>query len=508
MNVFSLILKNEWKAAFRSPVWHRKLFVNILLALMFLYLAGNMLFVGIMLDDIMMKIPVEGIDHRTFPGDWVLRKLNRYLLYYFLADMVIRYLMQKLPAMSIQPYLHLPMKKDSLITLMLAKTMFNPFNIFQFLILGPFMIEVLQNLDSTAAALGWVFGVCGIIVAWNFLAVYLKRSADVDWRVFVAFLATLILIVVVHAFDLVDFAAVSASIFNTLFLYPITAIAPWLLVVFAYWINYRFLKQNMYLSSISKTKGAEVKYAGDGILSRFGIVGKLAENEFKFIWRNKRSRTSLIMSAFFILYGVLLIQTNSMESEGEKMSPIIMYILLGLVSTGMFIMNYGQYLLGWDAAHFDHVLTRRLSFENYYKGKFMMFFIVTTTFTILNIPYVYFGWKVLLAVAAVALLNLGFIVHIVMFFGSFNPKKIDLNQGSAMNWQGVGAAQFLMVIPAMGFPVGLYFVLSVFFTDVQSLTIMGVVGIIGMLATNLWMKLLASWLRNRRHEISQDFRSA
>lgn len=489
----------DLKGSRRSPIWHRKLFVNLFLVLTFLYLIGNLLFLGIFLDDILLKIPVVGVDYNTFGPSFVLRKLNRYLLYYFFVDFILRYFMQKLPAMTIQPYLHLPIRRSSLVHFMLVKSVWSPFNLGHFILLVPFMAEVFENLEFMQA-LSWSVSIGMLVFAMNYLLLYLKRSSEVDTRIYLGMLATLVGLVGLHWFDIVDFNAISSVLFDALFLKPWTMAVPAILLVAGYWINFKFLRSNMYLSRISKVKRDEVSYVGNGILSRFGLIGRLAELEFKFIWRNKRPRSVLLITVLFLGYG-LLVFTNP-EYQGNY----LMYILFSIIITGMFTLNYGQYLLGWEGSHFDHILTRNVRFEDYYMGKFLLFTVVSLTAMILSTPYAYFGWEVLLVIFCVFLFNVGWNTHFVMFFGSLNPKKIDLSGATIFNWQGVGAAQFLLVIPALGLPLAIYGLGLLFWEPVGAVVFVGVLGLFGLAGTRIWIKLLAGWLRRQRYEISNDFR--
>jgi hypothetical protein len=501
MNTVVQLLKLDWKSATRSPVLHKNILINLFLGLTFLYLAVNFLVLGFLLDELLMNVEIPEVTYKLFPEDWVLRRLDRFLIYYFLIDFLVRYFMQKLPAMAIQPLLHLPIAKSKLINFMLLKTVLSPFNIFQFLILGPFMYEVTQNLDSTIAAWAWVGGLTMLIFTFNFFAIYLKRSADLDWRIYLAILASLITIAATTFFEIVDFLAISGMAFDALVDWPILVSIPALLLVFSYWVNFNYLRDNLYLSKISKRKSAEVTYAGTGFLSRFGLVGKLTELEFKFIWRNKRPRAVLLMTGLFLGYGLLIF------TQEETPMKVYAYIMFAIIITGMFILNYGQYLLGWDGGHFDHVLTRRVSFEQYYLSKYLMFALVSTGCMLLSIPYVYFGLDVLLLIFCVFLFNVGVTAHVVMFFGSFNPKKIDMSQTSMLNWQGVGASQFLLILPSLGLPIAVFTVVNVFSSTNIALAVLAAIGFAGLVATKLWMKMLAAWLNSKRYEIASDFRN-
>ncbi|MEQ9188365.1 MAG: DUF5687 family protein [Cryomorphaceae bacterium] len=494
------IISLDWKSATRSPIWHRKLLINAFLALTFIYLIGNLLVLGIFLDDLLMKIPVDGVDYNTYGPSFVLRRLDRYLIYYFFLDFIIRYFMQKLPAMSVEPYLHLPIRRSSLVHFMLVKTIWSPFNLFHFILLGPFMVEVFSNLPFEQA-LGWVSGMALLIYSANFFLLYIKRTSEVDTRIYIGLLIALAALIGLHWYAIVDFNAISSWVFDSFFLHPWLAVICLIALLGSYGLNFSYLRKNMYLSRISRSGRNEVSYVGSGILSRFGLVGRLTELEFKFIWRNKRPRSVLLITVLFLGYGLIVFP------QAEYAGNYLMYILFSIIITGMFMLNYGQYLLGWEGTHFDHILTRNISFEHYYKSKFLLFAIVSGVAMVLSTPYAFFGMKILLVLFCVFLFNIGINTHIVMFFGSMNPKKIDLSQGTVFNWQGVGAAQFLLVVPVLGAPLALYGLGMLFWDELGAVLLIGVVGLIGLAGTRYWIQLLALWLKKQRHEISNDFRN-
>lgn len=500
MNPLLHIITFDFKESMRSSLWHRKLIVNLFLILTFLYLAVNLLLLGVFLDDILIKVPFEDIDYNTYGTSFVLRRLNQFLLYYFFIDFIIRYFMQKLPAMAVQPYLHLPIKRSSLVHFMLVKSIWSPFNLLHFLIFIPFMVELFENL-TFSESLGWSIGFTSIVFASNYFLLLLKRTSDVDTRVYIGLLVSLVSIIALDWFDIVDFQAVSGWLFNGLFLHPLSALIPVVLIAAAYIANFSYLKGNMYLSKLSKDKKTAVTYTGKGILSRFGLVGRLTELEFKFIWRNKRPRSVLMITLLFLGYGLLVFPNP--EYEGNY----LMYVLFSIIITGMFMLNYGQYLLGWEGSHFDHVLTRNVSFKEYYMSKFLLFAIVSGASMILSIPYAYFGWEVLIVLFCVFLFNIGFSIHLVMFFGSMNPKKIDLSQSTVFNWQGVGAAQFLMMIPVLVLPMAIFGLGSLIWGSLGGVILLGAIGLLAVAGTNYWIALLAKWLTNQRYSISNDFRN-
>lgn len=493
MKILLSIFRISLLEGVRSPVWYRRILISLFFVLGFIYLAGNLIFMGFVLDDVLLKI---------FPRQSPLETLNGFLLYYFFADVLLRYFLQRLPAMAIQPYLHLPVRRNTLVHYVLVRSVWHPFNLLHLMVLVPFMAEVPFRYYAPVEAVSWSFSLVMLIVAVNYLCLYLKRASGADPKMYIGLATVLAGLFLMEYFEVVEFTAISRRLFNSFFQRPWTLSVCVALAVSAYVLNFRYLRKNMYLSRFTRTSGLQVTYAGSGVLSRFGLLGKLAELDLKFIWRNKRPKSVLLMTILFLGYGLIVFPMEQYQGN------YLMYMIFSIIITGMFVLNYGQYLLGWEGAHFDHILTRNVSFRDFYMSKFVVFAIITTGCMVLSIPYVYFGWKILFTVFCVYLYNMGIGIPVTMFFGSFNPKKIDLAQGTVFNMQGVSAAQFLLMIPVMGIPM-LVFGLGVwFFGQFEAICIIGATGLIGMAGMRYWIDLLAAWLRNRRHEIADDFRNS
>jgi hypothetical protein len=100
--VLKLLIKNEWKETRRSSMWEQALGVKIFLGfLMFIVLTeliGGSILVASKFDEI-------------FPDDDPVEKFNSFILYGFALGFLMRFFLQKVPVLSIQPYLHLPIKK-------------------------------------------------------------------------------------------------------------------------------------------------------------------------------------------------------------------------------------------------------------------------------------------------------------------------------------------------------------------------------------------------------------
>ena len=113
------IFEHQWKEFFRSSVWQKNLAINIVMALFFVYIAANFVFLSYMAGDILMDL---------FPGQNPIDNFNKGIIYYFLADIFIRFYMQQSPVVSIAQYLHLPIKKHKILNLVLLRSGLSIFN--------------------------------------------------------------------------------------------------------------------------------------------------------------------------------------------------------------------------------------------------------------------------------------------------------------------------------------------------------------------------------------------
>ena len=118
--MISHFLKLEWKQYFRSSHWQKGIVLNIFLVLFALFFVFIFLGIGVGGYFILRK---------EFPESDPLEMVNSYLFFAILGDLILRYLMQKLPVMNIKPLLILPIKKSKLVHYVLGKSAFSAFNI-------------------------------------------------------------------------------------------------------------------------------------------------------------------------------------------------------------------------------------------------------------------------------------------------------------------------------------------------------------------------------------------
>jgi hypothetical protein len=176
-----------------------------------------------------------------------------------------------------------------------------------------------------------------------------------------------------------------------------------------------------------------------------------------------------------LLYG-LFFYPNPMYSD-----LVWLYVFVGIFVTGIFMINFGQFIPAWDSGYYKLLMSQNVKYEEYLKSKYALMIMSSIIMFILSIPYVYFGWKILVVHFAAMIYNLGVNTYIMLFAGSFNRKKIDLTQRAAFNYQGTGAVQWLVGFPLLFIPVGIFFIpysLIGFEAGVATLIILGAIGIV------------------------------
>ena len=276
-----------------------------------------------------------------------------------------------------------------------------------------------------------------------------------------------------------------------------------LLLGLVYTLSYRYYVSHAYLEELGEEESFRVSGQGFGLFSRFGVAGELANLEWKLILRHKKSRTYLILSAFFLLYGMIFYTNPAYQTE-EGISPI--YIFVGVFITGIFMIQYGQLFLSWNSSNFDFFLMQKGGLEALVRAKYLLFLGISGVCFLASVPYVYFGWDILLVHVATFLFNCGILIHVIIYVALWKPKPMDLNKGAMFNYEGVGAAQFLIIIPLMAGPYLVYLPFSYLINDYAGLLALGLTGLAGILAFRPLSRIITNRLLANRYEISSSFR--
>lgn len=456
----------EWKQFFRSSYWQKSVALNIILALFALYMLLSFLTLGIALYPILKE---------EFPTESPLFKVNDFLFYWVLADLFLRFFMQKLPVMSVKPFLTLPVRKSKIVHYVLGKSMLSFFNFLPLFAIIPFGVFAITANENLLHVLVWMLLMFLITLIVNFLNFIIENTtSDSDW----AFLPIIVIVSGLFAlnhYEILPLNIVFSKGLKSVLLQPVFISIPILIGVSLYLINFKLLKQKLYIDASLKVKSEEVHATEMTWLNRFGSIAPFLQLDLKLLWRNKRPRSSVFIIVMGLFYG-LIFYTNPVYKD---MTPFLVFVAIFI--TGVFLISFGQFIPAWDSAYYKMLMSQNIQYKDYLKAKFSLMQWSAILLFVLSIPYVYFGWKILLLHFAAMMYNVGVNTYVLLFAGSFNRKKIDLSQRAAFNYQGTGAVQWLVGFPILVVPI-LFFYLPYKFISfeagVATLIILGLTGIV------------------------------
>ncbi len=484
------LFQHQLKEKVRSTIWQKNLILNIVLGLLGLYLLANIIVIGFFSDKIIISITKENDAVSQFTG---------YLFFYFSFDLILRFLLQPLTVLSINHYLTLPIKKSRLIHYIILKSSTNFFNVVAFLFFTTFSLKNIFAVESIQFGLAWIISVFSLVATNNFLNYLLKKYFNK--KPLLILLLVLVLVLIIY----LNFKGTLAitTYFSTALLYianhPIWVILPILIAVLSYFVVFKTLQHHAYIED----KRSDVASNGSSFsfFDQYGEIGRLISMELKMIFRNKRPKSLIYISCFFLLYGFMFYRPGGLPDN------IAMQFLPGFLLSSVFALNYGQFLFSWESSFFDFILTNRISAFNYIRSKHLFLTITCIASFIITLPYAFFNIEIAFVNTAFLLYNIGVSVIFLMYFSTFNSSYIDLGKSQFMNYQGVSGTHFLLIIPIMGIPGLIYFAFYLFNITSYYFYAIALIGILGIIFNNYILELITKKFCNRKYKMAAGFRS-
>lgn len=482
----------EFKSFIRSASVGKSVALKLFLVFIALYLSLSLLGLGVFLYKIL---------ETTFPEENPFHVVQQFIGIWFVVELMLRFFVQTLPVIDIKSFLTQNIKKKTIIHYVLIKSVFSFYNLIGLFIAVPFaVIAYSKQSVSGSDAIAWIFSIIALVLIINYTNFLIKKSFTAHLRKF-GFLMSLVAI----AIGLEYFNIFSSSHYiGELMLFVVQN--PALVLVFfgfaglLYFLNYQFLKANLYLDSLIKAKESNVETTDLNWTRKFGSIAPFIQLDLKLIWRNKRPRATLMMSVIFLAYG-LIFYTNPAYNEMPAF-----FVFIGIFVTGIFVINFGQFIPSWDSNYFSLIHAQNIPLKKYLESKVALLTFSAIVLGLASIPYVYFGWNVLWINLACALYNIGVNVLVILYSGSFNKKKIDLEKSPFMNYQGAGAAQWLVGFPLLLVPILIWYVIYKF-TNQETATIgLGAIGILFLFLRNYFIKKIVLGYQKRKYATLQGFK--
>jgi uncharacterized membrane protein (DUF485 family) len=396
--------------------------------------------------------------------------VNKYLIYYFLLDLGIRLLLQKIPVMNIRPLLTLPFKRPTIVNFSIGKTLLSFFNFLHVFFFLPFTVILLIEGYDVLSVMLWHLAMVALVYSNNFLNIILTNKDNI-FTVFLVIVMILAGLQYYHFFTITDY---TSGFFDGLFHTKWMFLLPVLVLIGLYYFTYDYLKTNLYLDAGLSTKHEIAKTEDLTWLNQFGTLGTFLKNDIKLIKRNKRSRTTVVMSILFLLYGFIFFRENSHQPE-------VMRIFAGIFVSGGFLFTFGQFVPSWDSSYYQLMMTQNISYKGYLSSKWWLIVIATFISTILSSFYLIYGWQVYLTIVVGAIYNIGVNSHLVLLGGAFTKTPIDLQstKGAFGDKKAFNTSAMLLSLPKLLLPVLLYWAGSSILNFNLGLAFVAIAGVLG-----------------------------
>ena len=434
----SRFLSLEWKSFKRAASFKTNLAVKIIIWFFIGLFALELLLGGAVAFKLIEKADI---------GD-PLRVVSRYLLIYFVVDAFMRYMLQKMPVLNIKPLLLQNVKRRTIVNYALGKTAFSPFNFLQYFILVPFTI-VLLTQGYGLGAVTWFLAIVALMYTMNYTNVLVNKNTNLALTIGAAILALYLL----RYFGVFDILEYSESFFYAFYDQPYLVLGPLALLFLVYKLAYEYFYKRLYLDTGLKAKTAVANGQDYTFLERFGSASTFLKNDLKMLLRNKRSKSTLILSFVFVGYG-LLFGSGAIEVYDGP----IFKAFGAIFSTGGFLFMFGQFIPAWDSSYYGLIMTQNVTYRNYLKSKWTLMVIGTIISMLLCTFYLYFGLETYLLFMAAGIFNIGLNAAMVMWGGAYVRTPIDLQSSKQAfgNSSSFNIKTLLLSLPKMVVPVAVY----------------------------------------------------
>jgi len=483
----------SWRELTRSAYFSKNMAAKGMLVFLAVYFSAVALFMGFGLSDFLQK---------SFPGQSQVSAFNSMILVYAGFDLVLRIVMQNLPTLGFQPFLILPVKRKRIARYLLNKSVFHFFNVLPLFMILPFTFKSAINELETPVLIVWLSSLFLMIFVNHFLAIYLKwRTNESNWW-FYGFLVFALSATLINRFGIFDFTAVFGKIFDLVVAKPAFIMIFPLTIFLLYFLNQQYLWSRFYIDELAQKKSDSTTHDFSW-LGQVGEYGKMLTLEVKMIARNKRPRTSAMMSVLFLFYGLILYQ----DAKTREI-PDAIFMLGGMMMTGIFSMTYGQFFPAWHGRYYPFLMAQNVKMKQILQSAFFLMAATNVIFYLFSLGYMFISPKVLYIHLAVMLYNVGVNTFVIFALGLNSKKAVDLEQRAAFNYQGMSATNWLITFPIIFGPLAVFGLFSWLVGNIAAFMILGGLGIIGIIIHPRLIDYFARQYLKRKHKMVAAYKAS
>lgn len=474
-------LSLQWKSFVRSASFSTHLAIKILMGFLMLYFAACFIIISVLVYYILEK--------ETSLSPFL--TVNQYLIYGSSFWILMRYFLQKIPVMNITPLLLLPISKNNIVHFAMAKTLLSAFNWLSLMFLIPFSIVLAIEGFASLGVFSWFVGVFSAVLCTNYLNLLINNN-DKAWIVVASVLAVF---AGLQYYEIFDITVYSGPVFQSFYDQPLYALVPLLILFLLYKGAFQDYKKAMYLDGGLAPKRSVAKTQNFAWMDRFGNTAIFLKNDLRLILRNKRSKTTALLSGLFLFYGLLFFTGDLYENPAWK-------IFAGIFVSGGFLFSFGQYVPSWDSSYYPLLMTQNTSYREYITSKWALIVVTTGISFLLATPYIYLGWDAYLSVLVGAIYNIGVNSHLVLWGGAYIKTPIDLtsNKKAFGDKQAFNAKTLMLSLPKMVLPLLIFWLGSYLHSSELGFGLVALVGVLGLAFRNEVFKIIEGIYKSEKHK--------
>ena len=486
----TVFLSHQWLSFWRGRNANKSLVLQIIIGIFYFLIFLEIAALGIALPFLLKE---------TMPAKNPIDVFTAYIIYYFLVGLLARFQLQELPSLSIQPYLTQNVSRKIMLRFLNTRSMIHIINFLPLFVFIPFTLVDIVPVYGKIAATCFLLAMFALVINNHFLNMYIKRkTVNNAWF----FIIVLLFIAAFKGLDylgVLSFEKASSSLFIALLDHPVFCIVPVVLAVYTFMLNNHYLRSHLYIEELVSEKKLKTgkTYA---FLDRLGGIGDMIALDLKLIFRNKRPKSLVILSGVILLYGLIFYPRYVASGNFN------MLFFFALLIMGIFITNYGQFLFSWQSSHFDGMMTYNTNMYQYIKAKFALFLTVCLLQFLIAGFYGLLSWRLLPIQTAAFLYSVGVNSFVTIYAATFNYKYLDLRKSASMNFQGIGAMQWLQSLAISFGPALLFYLLNKFLGFWPAIIGISLPGIAGLVFHELIINWLAKQFNIRKHNILEGFR--
>lgn len=423
-----------------------------------------------------------------------LEEVNKYLIYYFVFELMMRFFLQKMPTGNIKPLLTLNIPRTRIVKYYLGKVTFSAFNAVQLFYLIPFGIILMVERGNVFNGIGWTLAVYALVLCFHFLNILLDKKKSVFY--FVALVT--IGLGGLQYMGMFDVSTYGGIIFNAFYQYPLLSILPIVLAIALGRATYLFYLRNMYFDALLESKQEIAGSNEMNWLDRFGALKVFLKNDIRLIMRNKRARTTVVMTLVFMLYGFLIFNDSYGFGEGY-----IAMLIAGIIVTGGFSLFFGQYVPSWDSTHYPLMMTRNIMYRDYLESKWKIMTFATIITTLLASFYLaFYDWKVYAIMVACGVFNIGVNGYLVLLGGAYLKSPMDLssNKNVMGDSKSFNLKVMLISMPKMLLPFVFFYIGNFIYGFEGGLILLTLSGVVGLVFKNVVFDKIVKIYREEKYD--------